>query len=110
MSKDIKIGVSIYSFTYFYDLKLMDLEDLLRTAHEMGYEGVEIVVAQMAPEYPNISDEWIAHFRELLDKYQLHLVSWSAYIDMGLRPDRDLTEPDSGKKSRRRPCADPACN
>lgn len=35
MSKDIKIGVSIYSFTYFYDLKLMDLEDLLRTAHEM---------------------------------------------------------------------------
>ena len=34
MSKDIKIGVSIYSFTYFYDLKLMSLEDLLRTAHE----------------------------------------------------------------------------
>lgn len=101
MSKDIKIGVSIYSFTYFYDLKLMDLEDLLRTAHEMGYEGVEIVVAQMAPEYPNISDEWIAHFRELLDKYQLHLVSWSAYIDMGLRPDRDLTDEEICEHTRR---------
>lgn len=101
MSKDIKIGVSIYSFTYFYDLKLMSLEDLLRTAHEMGYEGVEIVVAQMAPEYPNISDEWIAHFRELLDKYQLHLVSWSAYIDMGLHPDRDLTDEEICEHTRR---------
>lgn len=101
MSKDIKIGVSIYSFTYFYDLKLMSLENLLRTAHEMGYEGVEIVVAQMAPEYPNISDEWIAHFRELLDKYQLHLVSWSAYIDMGLHPDRDLTDEEICEHTRR---------
>ena len=101
MSKDIKIGVSIYSFTYFYDLKLMDLEDLLRTAHEMGYEGVEIVVAQMAPEYPNISDEWIAHFKELLDKYELHLVSWSAYIDMGLHPDRDLTDEEICEHTRR---------
>ncbi|MBD5551128.1 MAG: TIM barrel protein [Lachnospiraceae bacterium] len=101
MSKDIKIGVSIYSFTYFYDLKLMNLEDLLRTAHEMGYEGVEIVVAQMAPEYPNISDEWIAHFRELLNKYELHLVSWSAYIDMGLHPDRDLTDEEICEHTRR---------
>lgn len=101
MSKDIKIGVSIYSFTYFYDLKLMDLEDLLRTSHEMGYEGIEIVVAQMAPEYPNISDEWIAEFRRLLDKYELHLVCWSAYIDMGLRADRDMTEEEIIEHTRR---------
>lgn len=92
MSKDIKIGVSIYSFTYFYDLKLMDLEQLLKTAHEMGYEGVEIVAAQMADGYPNVSDEWIANFRAMLEKYQLKLVSWSAYIDMGLRRDRDMTD------------------
>lgn len=101
MSNDIKIGVSIYSFTYFYDLKLMNLEELLKTAHDMGYEGIEIVVAQMAPEYPNISDEWIAHFRELLDKYQLHLVSWSAYIDMGLHPGRDLTDEEICEHTRR---------
>ncbi|WP_072523728.1 sugar phosphate isomerase/epimerase family protein [Clostridium sp. Marseille-P3244] len=101
MSKDIKIGCSIYSFTYFYDLRLMDLEDLLKTAHEMGYEGIEIVVAQMAPEYPNITDEWIKNFRELLDKYQLHLVSWSAYIDMGLRADRDLTDEEIREHTRR---------
>jgi len=36
MNKDIKVGVSIYSFTYFYNLKLMDLEDLLRTSQMNG--------------------------------------------------------------------------
>ena len=92
MNRDIKIGVSIYSFSYFYNLSLMDLEDLLRTSHEMGYEGIEIVAAQMAPEYPNVSDAWIASFKELLEKYQLKLVCWSAYIDMGLHPGRDLTD------------------
>lgn len=101
MSKDIKIGVSIYSFTYFYDLKLMDLEQLLRTAHEMGYEGVELVAAQMADGYPNVSDQWIAQFRAMLDKYQLKLVSWSAYIDMGLHRDRDLTDAEIQEHTRR---------
>ena len=88
----IKIGCTIYSFSYFYDLRLMDLEQILKKTHEMGYEGLEIVAAQMTPEYPNISDEWIAMFRGLLDKYQLHLVSWSAYVDMGIHKDRDLTD------------------
>lgn len=101
MSNDIKIGVSIYSFSYFYDLNLLDLEDLLRTSHEMGYEGIEIVAAQMAPEYPNVSDEWIAHFKELLAKYQLKLVCWSAYIDMGIYPGRDLTDEEIIEHTRR---------
>ncbi len=101
MNRDIKIGVSIYSFSYFYNLSLMDLEDLLRTSHEMGYEGIEIVAAQMAPEYPNVSDAWIASFKELLEKYQLKLVCWSAYIDMGLHPGRDLTDEEICEHTRR---------
>jgi len=92
MNNDIKIGVSLFSFSYFYDTQLLDLEGLLKTASEMGYEGVELVVAQMTPEYPNISDEWIGNFKELLKKYNLHLICWSAYIDMGIRSDRDMTE------------------
>ncbi len=92
MASDIKIGCTIYSFSYFYDLKLMDLEQILKTTHEMGYEGIEIVAAQMTPEYPNVSEAWLEKFRDLLDKYQLHLVSWSAYIDMGIHKDRDLTD------------------
>ncbi len=101
MNNDIKIGVSIYSFSYFYDMKLMDLEELLKTASEMGYEGIEIVAAQMTPEYPNISDEWLDKFRKLLKKYNLKLVCWSAYIDMGIRSDRDLTEAEIIEHTRR---------
>jgi sugar phosphate isomerase/epimerase len=88
---DIKIGVSLFSFSYFYNMQLMDLEALLKKSHEMGYEGIEIVLAQMAPDYPDISDAWIDHFKELLKKYELQLVCWSAYIDMGIHSDRDLS-------------------
>lgn len=56
MENKIKIGCTIYSFSYFYDLRLMDLEEILKKTHEMGYEGIEIVAAQMTPEYPNVSD------------------------------------------------------
>lgn len=92
MNKDIKLGVSLYSFTTEYIQEKLDLEGVLKKAHDMGYKGVEIVAAQMVPEYPYPSDEWLYMFRELLKKYDLEPVCWSAYIDMGIRSDRDLSE------------------
>lgn len=92
MNQDIKIGVSLYSLTTQYIHGELDLEGCLKSVHEMGYKGVEIVAAQMVPEYPFPSDEWLYTFRGLLDKYELEPVCWSAYIDMGTRTDRDLTE------------------
>lgn len=89
---NIKLGVSLYSFTSLYNTYKLDFEGLLKKASEMGYEGIEIVAAQMVPEYPNPSDEWLEEFKRLLKKYNLHLVCWSAYIDMGIRSDRDLSE------------------
>ena len=92
MNQDIKIGVSLYSLTTQYIHGELDLEGCLKAVHEMGYKGVEIVAAQMVPEYPFPSDEWLFTFRGLLEKYELEPVCWSAYIDMGTRSDRDLTE------------------
>ena len=93
MSKqDIKIGVSLYSLTTQFIHEELDLEGCLKAVHDMGYKGVEIVAAQMVPDYPWPSDQWLYTFRGLLDKYQLEPVCWSAYIDMGIRSDRDLTE------------------
>ena len=92
MSKnDIKIGVSLYSLTTQFIHEELDLEGCLKTVHDMGYKGVEIVAAQMVPDYPWPSDEWLFNLRGLLDKYQLEPVCWSAYIDMGTRNDRDMT-------------------
>ena len=92
MSENIKLGISLYSFSTEYIHEKLDLEGVLKKARDMGYKGVEIVAAQMVPDYPYPTDEWLEMFKGLLDKYQLEPVCWSAYIDMGIRTDRDLTE------------------
>ena len=92
MNEQIKIGVSLYSLSTPFIHGRLDLEGCLKAVHEMGYKGVEIVAAQMVPGYPFPTDEWLYHFRGLLEKYELEPVCWSAYIDMGARTDRDMTE------------------
>lgn len=92
MNQDIKLGISLYSFSTEYIHEKLDLEGVLKKARDMGYKGVEIVAAQMVPEYPYPSDAWLAEFKGLLQKYELEPVCWSAYVDMGIRSDRDLTE------------------
>ena len=89
---DIKLGISLYSFSTEYIHKKLDFEGVLKKARDMGYQGVEIVAAQMVPGYPYPTDEWLAECKALLAKYELEPVCWSAYIDMGIRSDRDLTE------------------
>ena len=92
MNHDIKFGITLYSFSTEYIHEKLDLEGVLKKARDMGYKGVEIIPAQMAPEYPYLSDEWIEELKGLLAKYELEPICWSAYIDMGIRSDRDLTE------------------
>ncbi len=92
MNQDIKLGISLYSFSTEYIQEKLDLEGVLKKARDMGYKGVELVAAQMVPEYPYPSDAWLAEFKGLLQKYELEPVCWSAYVDMGIRSDRDLTE------------------
>lgn len=89
---DIKLGISLYSFSTEFIHEKLDFEGILKKAHDMGYQGVEIVAAQMVPEYPYPSDAWLCECKALLAKYELEPVCWSAYIDMGIRGDRDLTE------------------
>lgn len=90
MSK-IELGVTLYSVTSEYVTGRKSLEECLSMVRDLGYRGVEFIPAQMAPEYPFISDKWLSYFAELLAKYGLDPVCWSAYIDMGIRTDRDLT-------------------
>ena len=92
MQNDIKYGITLYSFSTEYIHEKLDLEGIIKKASDMGYKGVEIIPAQMAPEYPYISDEWIDKLTGLLKTYELEPVCWSAYMDMGIRTDRDLTE------------------
>lgn len=90
MDNNIKLGVSLYSLTTDYVKKNLDLEGCLKSVADMGFQGIEIVAAQMVPEYPNPSDRWLYEFRDLLQKYNLQPVCYSAYIDMGMRSERDM--------------------
>ena len=86
----LKFGISLYSFADSFSAERLDMEGMLKAAHEMGCEGISIVAAQHVPEYPYISDEWLYTFRAQMEKYNLEPVCWEGYIDMGMRSDRDL--------------------
>lgn len=92
MADNIKYGVTLYSFSNEYVNGSLSFEEILRQVKEMGYTGIELVASQMVPQYPYPSDEWLAWLKGKLDEIGLEPVCWSAYIDMGIRSDRDLTE------------------
>lgn len=92
MKRQIELCLTLYALSSEYTTGKYTLEDCLAKAHELGYTGIELVASQMIPEYPNPSKEWMDGFRELLKKYELQPVCYSAYIDMGIHADRDLTE------------------
>jgi sugar phosphate isomerase/epimerase len=88
----IKYGVTLYSFSNEYVNGILSFEEILHKVKKMGYTGIELVASQMVPQYPYPSDEWLAWLKKTLDDIGLEPVCWSAYIDMGIRSDRDLTE------------------
>lgn len=88
----IDTSVSLYSFsTKFFD-RSYDLEKCIEKSRELGFKGVEIVAAQMIPNYPYPTDAWCDWFTGILKKYDMQPLSYSAYIDMGQHTGRDLTE------------------
>ena len=89
---NIKYGVSLYSFSADYYSKHMSIEDILVEVKKLGYQGIEIVAAQMVPGYPYPSDEWLAYFKFLLEKHGLVGNCWSAYIDSGIQAKRTLSK------------------
>ena len=84
------LGVSIFSLSSDFIKGRLNIEECLKTVADLGFKGIEIVAAQTVPEYPHPSDEWLYSFRDLLDKYDLVPVCYSAYIDNGMRTERDM--------------------
>lgn len=92
MYDKLKIGACIYSYAKLFFSKEYNVDALIREAKDNGFTGVTIVAAQFADNYPHIKDEWLEDLKNSMKKYQMDPVSWEAYIDMGMREDRDLTE------------------
>jgi sugar phosphate isomerase/epimerase len=89
---NIKLGVSLYSFTDEYVKGKLSLEDCICTAAELGAEGFELVGTQMLPSYPYANDKVINEFKAMTNAYGIEFVSYGANTDRGMRSDRDLSE------------------
>lgn len=89
---NVKLGITLYSFTKEYCEGSMSLEDCIRTAKEMGADGFEIVASQMIPSYPYVSDQFLGEIKAICQNYDIEAVCYGANMDKGLRIDRHLTE------------------
>lgn len=88
---NIKLGVTLYSFTKEYCEGKMTLEDCIHTAKELGAEGFEIVATQMVTSYPYVSDEFLGEFQAICRYYDIEPVCYGANMDRGMWYNRDLS-------------------
>ena len=92
MNSKLKIGACIYSYAKLFFSKEYTVDALIKEAKDNGFTGVTVVASQFADGYPYIQDQWLADLKASMEKYDMDPVSWEAYIDMGMREDRDLSE------------------
>lgn len=89
---NIKLGITLYSFTHEYVTGKYTLEDCIRKCAEFGVDGYEIVATQMVSSYPYVSDEFLAKIKEYEYKYGVRPVSYGANTDRGKLYDRDMND------------------
>jgi sugar phosphate isomerase/epimerase len=66
---DIRLGTTIYSLTNEYHSRRYSFEALVRKVAELGIgPGLEVVGFQSFRDFPNVSDETAARFRELVER------------------------------------------
>lgn len=94
MSKNIKRGVSLYSYSGEYGAT-MTLEDCLLDMYDMGATGIEILANGHIPNYPNPSDEWIAEWHTLTKKYGIEPIEYGHWVDSRMFAGRELTTKES---------------
>lgn len=92
MKNDIRLGVSLFSFSDEYYKYKYTVEDCIAKAAELGAEGFEIVAPQMVEGFPCPSDEFIDRVKNACEKNNIQLISYGAYADKGMRSDRELNE------------------
>lgn len=90
MSK-IKTCVSLYSLQDEYLNHRMTLSDIMHFVADNGCEGVEILPDQMLHGAPDLSDETVAHWHELLKETGLKPVIADIFLNTNLYKNRTLT-------------------
>jgi len=84
-----KRGVSLYSYSGELG-STMTMEDCMVEMQDMGAEGIEILAPGHIEGYPEVGDEWVKNWFELLKKYNLKQGEYCHWMDSRLHPGRDL--------------------
>jgi Xylose isomerase-like TIM barrel len=86
-------GVTLYSFTRAFHGRQYDLDGLIRkVAADGSGPGLEIIGFSSFRGFPDVTDEYAAGFRELIDGVGLVPTSLAINTDVGIRRDRLMTD------------------
>ena len=78
-SKDIKLGVSLYSYQEAIWRGDLDLEGALTAVKGCGAEGVEIFGEALMPSFPYVSNDFLYKWFYMLDNLQLEPVCYEHF-------------------------------
>lgn len=88
----IKLGITLYSLTSEFAAGLYTPASLIQAVADEGLgPGVEFNIAQMLRTYPDVDDEFVALWRDSMDRLGLEPSAVGTNLDMGRRKDRDMT-------------------
>ncbi len=91
MSK-IKRGISLYSFQEEMFLGRMSVEDVVAFGAQLGAKGIEILPEQNMPTFPNITDQQIGEWRDMLARHGAHFTCYDMFLDTKRRKDRLMSD------------------
>ena len=88
----IRLGLTLYSLTSEWAAGHYTFESLLQEVADKGLgPGVEFNGAQMLRTYPDVDDDFVRMWKTNLDAFGLEPSAIGTNLDMGRRPDRDMT-------------------
>ena len=95
-SKDIKLGVSLYSYQEAIWRGDLDLSGALTAVKGCGATGVEIFGEALMPSFPYVSNEFLYEWNYWMDNLQLEPVCYEHFADRRFSPNPDeyLTDDD----------------
>lgn len=91
MTHNIKRGVSLYSYQEEVFLGKLDLESAIAASAAFGANGIEIIPEQSFDNFPNLTEEQVANWFALHEKYGTVPTAYDMFIDLKRRADRLMT-------------------
>lgn len=83
------LGTTLYSFTNEWKQRRYTFDQLVEKVAQLGLgPAIEVVGFQSLRGFPEVSDEFVHHFRDLFDKYELIPSCLGANCDVGRRRGR----------------------